>query len=47
MTTKITEEMIARIFGSTVASQVKGLTRIKPYDKISSKKTLDSLYQQI
>ncbi|MCC8400246.1 MAG: HD domain-containing protein, partial [Rickettsia endosymbiont of Platyusa sonomae] len=44
--TTLTEEMIARIFGSNVASQVESLTRIKPYGKISSKETLDLLYQQ-
>ena len=44
--TILTEEMIARIFGSQVASQVEALTRIKPYGKISSKETLDLLSQQ-
>ncbi|MCC8484221.1 MAG: HD domain-containing protein [Rickettsia endosymbiont of Labidopullus appendiculatus] len=44
--TILTEEMIARIFGSQVASQVEALTRIKPYGKISSKETLNLLSQQ-
>ncbi|WP_425360485.1 MULTISPECIES: HD domain-containing protein [unclassified Candidatus Tisiphia] len=44
--TALTEEMIARIFGSIVANQVEGLTRIKPYGKISAKETLDLLFQQ-
>ncbi|WP_425362968.1 HD domain-containing protein [Candidatus Tisiphia endosymbiont of Hybos culiciformis] len=44
--TTLTEEMIARIFGSNVASQVEALTRVKPYGKISSKETLDLLSQQ-
>ncbi|MCC8484165.1 MAG: HD domain-containing protein [Rickettsia endosymbiont of Labidopullus appendiculatus] len=44
--TTLTEEMITRIFGSNVASQVEALTRVKPYGKISSKETLDLLYQQ-
>jgi guanosine-3',5'-bis(diphosphate) 3'-pyrophosphohydrolase len=44
--TALTEEMIARIFGSIVASQVEGLTRIKPYGKISARETLDLLFQQ-
>ncbi|MCC8372054.1 MAG: HD domain-containing protein [Rickettsia endosymbiont of Pseudomimeciton antennatum] len=44
--TTLTEEMIGRIFGNQVASQVEALTRIKPYGKISSKETLDLLSQQ-
>ncbi|WP_417905560.1 HD domain-containing protein [Candidatus Tisiphia endosymbiont of Micropterix aruncella] len=44
--TTLTEEMIAQIFGSLVASQVEDLTRVKPYGKISSKETLDLLIQQ-
>jgi (p)ppGpp synthase/HD superfamily hydrolase len=44
--TTLTEEMIAQIFGSLIASQVEALTRIKPYGKISAKDTLDLLYQQ-
>ncbi|MCC8371848.1 MAG: HD domain-containing protein [Rickettsia endosymbiont of Pseudomimeciton antennatum] len=44
--TALTEEMIARIFGSNVASQVEALTRIKPYGKISSKEILNLLSQQ-
>ncbi|WP_425364618.1 HD domain-containing protein [Candidatus Tisiphia endosymbiont of Mystacides longicornis] len=44
--TILTEEMIARIFGSQVASQVEALTRNKSYGKISSKDTLDLLSQQ-
>ncbi len=44
--TGLTEEMIARIFGSNVANQVEALTRLKPYGKITSKETLDLLSQQ-
>ncbi|HJD57259.1 HD domain-containing protein [Candidatus Tisiphia endosymbiont of Ptychoptera albimana] len=44
--TALTKEMIARIFGSNVASQVESLTRIKPYGKISSKEILNLLSQQ-
>jgi (p)ppGpp synthase/HD superfamily hydrolase len=44
--TKLTEEMITQIFGSTIASQLEALTRIKPYGKISAKETLDLLIQQ-
>lgn len=44
--TTLTEEMIARIFGSKIASQVEGLTRVKPYGKISAKETLNLLFQQ-
>ncbi|WP_341761114.1 HD domain-containing protein [Candidatus Tisiphia endosymbiont of Thecophora atra] len=44
--TTLTEEMIAQIFDSTIASQVEDLTRVKPYGKISSKETLDLLIQQ-
>ncbi|WP_375329849.1 HD domain-containing protein [Candidatus Tisiphia endosymbiont of Nemotelus uliginosus] len=44
--TILTEEMIARIFGSQFASQVEALTRVKPYGKISSKETLNLLSQQ-
>lgn len=42
----LTEEIIARIFGSQVASQVEALTRIKPYGKISSQEMLNLLSQQ-
>ena len=34
--TKLTEKMIAYIFGDKVASQVEALTRVKPHGKISS-----------
>ncbi|WP_367363771.1 HD domain-containing protein [Candidatus Tisiphia endosymbiont of Nedyus quadrimaculatus] len=44
--TKLTEPMIAYIFGNQVASQVEDLTRVKPYGKISSAETLDLLIQQ-
>ncbi|WP_341756624.1 MULTISPECIES: HD domain-containing protein [unclassified Candidatus Tisiphia] len=44
--TALTEEMIAKIFGSQVASQVESLTRVKPHGKISSKEILDLLSQQ-
>ncbi|WP_417904593.1 HD domain-containing protein [Candidatus Tisiphia endosymbiont of Micropterix aruncella] len=44
--TKLTEKMIAYIFGEKVASQVEALTRVKPYGKISSAETLDILLQQ-
>ncbi|WP_341758491.1 HD domain-containing protein [Candidatus Tisiphia endosymbiont of Ditula angustiorana] len=44
--TKLTEKMIAYIFGEQVASQVEALTRVKPYGKISSAETLDILLQQ-
>lgn len=44
--TILTEEMIALIFGSQVASKVEGLTRVKPYGKISAKETLDLLFKQ-
>lgn len=44
--TKLTEPMIAYIFGSQVASQVEDLTRVKPHGKISSAETLNILFQQ-
>jgi (p)ppGpp synthase/HD superfamily hydrolase len=44
--TTLTEKMIAYIFGSTMASQVEALTKIKPHGKINSKEILDLLYQQ-
>ncbi len=44
--TKLTEPMIAYIFGSQVASQVQDLTRVKPHGKISSAETLNILFQQ-
>jgi (p)ppGpp synthase/HD superfamily hydrolase len=44
--TKLTEKMIAYIFGDQVASQVEALTRVKPHGKISSAETLDLLFQQ-
>ncbi|WP_367364275.1 HD domain-containing protein [Candidatus Tisiphia endosymbiont of Nedyus quadrimaculatus] len=44
--TKLTEKMIAYIFGDQVASQVEDLTRVKPSGKISSAETLDLLFPQ-
>ncbi|WP_367364307.1 HD domain-containing protein [Candidatus Tisiphia endosymbiont of Nedyus quadrimaculatus] len=44
--TELTEKMIAYIFGSKVASQVEGLTRVKSHGKISSTETLNLLFQQ-
>ncbi len=44
--TKLTEKMIAYIFGDQVASQVESLSRNKPHGKISSAETLALLVQQ-
>jgi guanosine-3',5'-bis(diphosphate) 3'-pyrophosphohydrolase len=44
--TALTEDMIARIFGKKVASQVADLTRVKSYGKISSQEIVDLLFQQ-
>ncbi len=44
--TTLTEDMIARIFGKKIASQVVDLTRVKSYGKISAAETLDLLYSQ-
>ncbi|WP_341788007.1 HD domain-containing protein [Rickettsia endosymbiont of Lasioglossum villosulum] len=44
--TKLTEEMIAEIFNQEVAKHVEGLTRIKPYGKISAEESLNILVKQ-
>ncbi|MFP3017741.1 MAG: HD domain-containing protein [Candidatus Tisiphia sp.] len=44
--TKLTEKMIAYIFGSQVASQVQDLTRVKPHGKISSAEMVEMLYKE-
>lgn len=44
--TELTEEMISNIFEKEVARHVEGLTRIKPYGKISSAKSLILLIKQ-
>ncbi|HJD55075.1 MAG TPA: HD domain-containing protein [Rickettsia endosymbiont of Pyrocoelia pectoralis] len=44
--TELTEEMIAEIVGVEVATHVEGLTRVKPYGKISAKESLNLLYKQ-
>ncbi|WP_395476386.1 HD domain-containing protein [Rickettsia endosymbiont of Pantilius tunicatus] len=44
--TKLTEEMITEIFGEEVASHVEGLTRIKPYGKITAEESLNILVKQ-
>jgi (p)ppGpp synthase/HD superfamily hydrolase len=44
--TKLTEKMIAYIFGSHVASQVEDLTRVKPSGKISSAEMVEMLYKE-
>lgn len=44
--TKLTEKMIATIFGKVVASQVEELTRVKKDRIISSAEMLDLLFQQ-
>ncbi|MFU7500174.1 MULTISPECIES: HD domain-containing protein [unclassified Candidatus Tisiphia] len=44
--TKLTEKMIAYIFGSQVASQVEDLTRVKPSGKISSAEMVEMLYKE-
>jgi len=41
-----TEEIITEIFGKEVARHVEGLTRIKPYGKISSEESLNLLVRQ-
>ena len=41
--TELTEEMITKIFRSEVARHVEGLTRIKPYGKISAEESLNLL----
>ncbi|WP_417905235.1 HD domain-containing protein [Candidatus Tisiphia endosymbiont of Micropterix aruncella] len=44
--TKLTEKMIAYIFGEKVASQVEALSRNKPHGKISSAEIMESLWLQ-
>ncbi|QQV75455.1 hypothetical protein H6P87_01012 [Rickettsia tillamookensis] len=44
--TELTEEVIATIFGLEVANHVEGLTRIKPYGKISAEESLNLLIKQ-
>ncbi|KJV81211.1 HD domain protein [Rickettsia hoogstraalii str. RCCE3] len=44
--TELTEEMITKIFGIEVAKHVEGLTRIKPYGKISAEESLNLLINE-
>ncbi|WP_342170186.1 HD domain-containing protein [Rickettsia endosymbiont of Seladonia tumulorum] len=44
--TALTEEMIAKIFGEEVAKHVEGLTRVKPYGKITAEESLNILVKQ-
>ncbi|KIJ88401.1 HD domain-containing protein [Rickettsia asembonensis] len=44
--TELTEEMIIAIFGLEVAKHVEGLTRIKPYGKISAEESLNLLINE-
>ncbi|QQV75581.1 hypothetical protein H6P87_01143 [Rickettsia tillamookensis] len=44
--TELNEEMITEIFGLEVAKHVEGLTRIKPYGKISAEESLNLLIKQ-
>ncbi|QQV74843.1 hypothetical protein H6P87_00385 [Rickettsia tillamookensis] len=44
--TELTEEMITAIFGLEVAKHVEGLTRIKPYGKISAEESLNLLINE-
>jgi len=44
--TEFTEEMITQIFGEAVAKHVEGLTRIKPYGKITAEESLNLLIKQ-
>lgn len=44
--TELTEEMIAEIFNQEVASHVEGLTRVKPWGKISAEQSLNLLAKQ-
>ncbi|HJD60185.1 MAG TPA: HD domain-containing protein [Rickettsia endosymbiont of Omalisus fontisbellaquei] len=44
--TDLTEEMIKSIFGVEVAKHVEGLTRIKPYGKITAEESLNLLIKQ-
>jgi len=44
--TELTEEVITTIFGPEVAKHVEGLTRVKPYGKISSEESLNLLIKE-
>ncbi len=44
--TELTEEMINGIFGAEVVKHVEGLTRIKPYGKITAEESLNLLIKQ-
>ncbi|WP_341792097.1 HD domain-containing protein [Rickettsia endosymbiont of Gonocerus acuteangulatus] len=44
--TELNEEMIAEIFGEEVAKHVEGLTRVKPYGKITAEESLNILVKQ-
>ncbi|HJD59931.1 MAG TPA: HD domain-containing protein [Rickettsia endosymbiont of Omalisus fontisbellaquei] len=44
--TELTEEIITTIFGLEVAKHVEGLTRIKPYGKISAEESLNLLIKE-
>ena len=44
--TELTEEMINGLFGAEVAKHVEGLTRIKPYGKITAEESLNLLIKQ-
>ncbi|WP_341792963.1 HD domain-containing protein [Rickettsia endosymbiont of Ceutorhynchus obstrictus] len=44
--TPLTEENITRIFDRNIANHVEGLTRIKPYSKISAEESLNLLIKQ-
>ncbi|MFY9589534.1 HD domain-containing protein [Rickettsia endosymbiont of Halotydeus destructor] len=44
--TKLTEEEIRKLFDDTTARHVEGLTRVKPYGKISAEESLILLFKQ-
>ena len=44
--TELTEERITKIFGVEVARHVEGLTRVKPFGKISAEESLNVLITQ-
>ena len=44
--TELTEEVITTIFGLEVTNHVEGLTRIKPYGKVTAKESLNLLIKQ-
>ncbi|WP_341790631.1 HD domain-containing protein [Rickettsia endosymbiont of Polydrusus tereticollis] len=44
--TPLTEDDITKIFDKNIASHVEGLTRVKPYGKISAEESLNLLIQQ-